>query len=74
MAEKVLAVARATAVNRSSMGQDIDRRKRTEIDSINGAIVRFGTALGIEAPVNRTLARLISIREESFGSSYESFV
>jgi 2-dehydropantoate 2-reductase len=61
--EQVLAIARATAQNRSSMGQDVDFGKRTEIDAINGAIVRFGAELGIDTPVNRTLTQLIQIVE-----------
>jgi 2-dehydropantoate 2-reductase len=61
--EQVLAIARATAQNRSSMGQDVDFGKRTEIDAINGAIVRFGEDLAIDTPVNRTLTQLIQIVE-----------
>jgi len=63
MVERVLSVAVATSVNRSSMGQDADRRKRTEIDAINGAIVRLGREAHIETPVNRTLTHLIKIME-----------
>jgi 2-dehydropantoate 2-reductase len=63
MVEQVLTVARATAQNRSSMGQDVDRRQPTEIDAINGAIVRFAEVLGIATPVNRTLTQLINIVE-----------
>lgn len=66
MVERVLAIARATAVNRSSMGQDADRRKRTEIDAINGAIVRFGEETHIPTPVNRTLTQLIKIMEANY--------
>lgn len=66
MAERVLNVARATAVNRSSMGQDVDRRKRTEIDAINGSIVRFGKEVDIPTPVNRTLTQLIQTMEASY--------
>jgi 2-dehydropantoate 2-reductase len=64
MVEQVLTVARATAKNRSSMGQDVDFGQRTEIDAINGAIVSFGQELGIATPVNRTLTQLIRIVEE----------
>lgn len=66
MVDRVIAVARATAVNRSSMGQDVDRRKRTEIDAINGAIVRLGEEMNIPTPVNWTLTQLIKILEASF--------
>jgi 2-dehydropantoate 2-reductase len=39
MVERVLAIAQATSVNRSSMGQDVDQRQGTEIEAINGEIV-----------------------------------
>lgn len=52
-------VCRATAVNKSSMLQDILNHKQTEIDMINGAIVREGANIGIETPVNLVLTNLI---------------
>ncbi len=55
----VFNIATATAVNRSSMGQDIDNRRQTEIGAINGFIVREARRLGLEAPVNQTLTALI---------------
>ncbi|MFZ2448233.1 MAG: 2-dehydropantoate 2-reductase [Syntrophobacteraceae bacterium] len=66
MVERVIGVARATARNRSSMGQDVDKRKRTEIDAINGAIVRFGQEAGIPTPVNQTLTRLVKTLEANY--------
>ncbi len=66
MIERVISVARATARNRSSMGQDVDKRKRTEIDAINGAIVRFGKQVKIPTPVNQTLTSLVKILEENY--------
>lgn len=69
MVDRVLAVARATAVNRSSMGQDVDRHRRTEIDAINGAIVQYGQELGIDTPVNRTMTRLVKILETGYQST-----
>ena len=59
----VLEVARKTADNRSSMLQDVDRDRPTEIDMINGAVVREADQLGISVPVNRTLTRLVSALE-----------
>jgi 2-dehydropantoate 2-reductase len=52
-------VVRHTAQNHSSMLQDVWRGARTEIDSINGAIVRMGEEQGIPTPVNRTMWQLI---------------
>ena len=45
------------------MGQDVDRKHRTEIDAINGAIVRLGAELGIPTPVNWTLTQLVKTVE-----------
>jgi 2-dehydropantoate 2-reductase len=57
--ERVIAVAMATAGNRSSMAQDIARGAPTEIESINGMVVRIGADHGLEVTVNRVLYRLI---------------
>jgi 2-dehydropantoate 2-reductase len=62
-ADHVCKVAAATAVNRSSMGQDVDKKRQTEIGAINGFIVREAERLGVEAPVNRTLTALIQTLE-----------
>jgi 2-dehydropantoate 2-reductase len=52
-------VARKTGANRSSMLQDFDRKRESEIDFMNGAIVREAAELGIPAPVNATITRLV---------------
>ncbi len=61
--QTVFDVAGKTAKNRSSMLQDFDRGNRTEIDFINGAIVREGSILGINTPVNKTIAGLVRTME-----------
>jgi 2-dehydropantoate 2-reductase len=66
LVERVFEVCQATARNRCSMGQDVDKGRRTEIDFINGAIVREGKALGILTPVNTTLTYLVKTLEASF--------
>ncbi len=63
---KVEAVCEATAVNVSSMLQDVLRKKRTEIDFINGVIVRQGQELGIPTPVNSVLTDLVKTIEASY--------
>jgi 2-dehydropantoate 2-reductase len=57
--KKVFQVAEATGANRSSMGQDVDSHRLTEIGAINGFIVREARKAGVPAPVNRTLAALV---------------
>ncbi|MEK6728177.1 MAG: 2-dehydropantoate 2-reductase [Candidatus Omnitrophota bacterium] len=63
---KVEAVCEATSGNVSSMLQDILRKKRTEIDFINGVIVRQAQELGISAPVNSILVDLVKTIEASY--------
>ncbi len=53
-------VARNTSGNQSSMLQDVMRGGETEIDAINGAIVRAGEAAGVDVPINRVLWQLVS--------------
>src|ERR1041384_5973149 len=52
----------STAEHRSSMLQDIERGRPTEIDAMNGEIAARGARLGLPAPVNATLTRLIRAR------------
>ena len=67
--DHVFAVAEATAPNRSSMGQDVDKKRRTEINAINGFIVRTAEKLGVEVPVNKTLAALIETMQYHYDIS-----
>lgn len=63
---KVETVCEATATNISSMLQDVLRKKRTEIDFINGVIVRQAQGLGIAVPVNAMLVDLVKTIESSY--------
>ncbi len=49
----------------SSTAQDLARGRRTEIEDLNGFVARRGEALGVPAPVNRTLASLVRLLEET---------
>ncbi len=64
--EKVRKAIQATAENRSSMGQDFDYKRQTEIDAINGAVVREAQQLGISAPFNQAVTDLVKAIEKSF--------
>ncbi len=52
-----------TREHKSSMLQDILRSKKTEIDYINGAIVRLGAEHGIETPYNRAVVSMVKAKE-----------
>lgn len=64
--QKVELVCKATAKNVSSMLQDVLRRRKTEIDFINGAIVRQGANYNIPTPANEYLTNLIKTIESSY--------
>jgi 2-dehydropantoate 2-reductase len=58
------AVIRATASNRSSMLQDIEAGRPTEIDYITGYLLETGDRFGIVAPEHRALFNAIKKSEE----------
>jgi hypothetical protein len=47
----------------SSTAQDMMRGKRTEIDSLNGYIVRRGAELGVPTPIHQALYTLVKLAE-----------
>jgi 2-dehydropantoate 2-reductase len=49
----------ATSGNRSSMLQDVERGRRTEVDAINGTFLARGRALGLSVIYNNTVIALI---------------
>jgi 2-dehydropantoate 2-reductase len=63
MWEEVLRIARTMPAQFSSTAQDLARGKRSEIDHLNGYVVRKGQVLGIATPVNRTLLTLVKLLE-----------
>jgi 2-dehydropantoate 2-reductase len=65
MVDAVLKLAETMSGATSSTAQDIARGSRTEIDSLNGYVVRLGAQLGVAAPVNQTLHGLVKLLEES---------
>ena len=61
-----LDVCKKTAHNLSSMLQDINNKRPTEIDSINGEIVAAGKKLGIPVPVNEELLQRVKDIEKAY--------
>lgn len=58
--EKAAQVADRTATNRSSMLQDVQNGKRTEIDAICGQIAALADQVGVDAAQNRALHALVT--------------
>jgi len=53
-----------TSAHRSSMLQDLEHGRRTEIDAINGYVARRAAALGIATPRNLVLTGLVRALEK----------
>lgn len=60
-------IARTMPDQRSSTAQDLARGRRSEIDHLNGYVVRQGAACGVPTPANRVLHTLVKLREASPG-------
>ena len=65
LVEAACSISRSMAGATSSTAQDIARGKRTEIDHLNGYVVRRGEEVGVATPVNRTLHALVRLIEEA---------
>lgn len=62
LVEEVIRVAQLTKNNVSSMLQDVRLGKKTEIDYINGYLIKLGRELGVQTPYNSALFDLIKLR------------
>lgn len=49
-----------------SMFQDVLKNRTTEVDFINGAVVREAEALGVQVPVTKVLYQLVSIFQKTY--------
>ena len=58
--------ANAPGKHKASMLQDVEARRKTEVDFMNGAIVRMGEQAGVATPLNRALWQLVKGLEDSW--------
>ncbi|PUA32429.1 MAG: hypothetical protein B7O98_07180 [Zestosphaera tikiterensis] len=61
--EEYVKIAMSTGDNYSSMLQDIINKRKTEVDFINGEVVRKGRLVNVKTPVNETLLMLVKAKE-----------
>ncbi|MNQ85115.1 2-dehydropantoate 2-reductase [compost metagenome] len=59
----ILEVCQATSANHSSMLQDIEASRQTEIDYLNGRLVDMGQEIGLELPLHRMMYKMIKAIE-----------
>ena len=55
----ILGLVEKAGPTKASMLQDVEAGRRTEIDVINGAVVRAADEVGVPVPINRALMQLI---------------
>jgi 2-dehydropantoate 2-reductase len=60
--QEIVTICRNTSRNLSSMLQDVQKRKPTEIEAINGYLVQKGRELGIATPRHETIRRAILLK------------
>ena len=48
------------------MLQDVEARRKTEVDFLNGGIARFGRELDVPTPLNDAITQLINALEASW--------
>jgi 2-dehydropantoate 2-reductase len=62
-------IAQSMPGQRSSTAQDMARGRPTEIDHLNGFIVRRGAELGVPTPVNQALHALVKLVDLNRGAA-----
>jgi 2-dehydropantoate 2-reductase len=65
-------IAATMAGQFSSTAQDVMRGRRSEIDHLNGYIVRRGKSLAIDTPANQALYSLVKLLESTFTADHPS--
>lgn len=63
---RIHAVLTNAGPGKASMLQDVEGRRRTEIETINAAVVRAGEQHGVDVPLNRAMVALVSGLERSW--------
>jgi 2-dehydropantoate 2-reductase len=69
--EMVEHAARVVHGHRPSMLQDVLAQRETEVEFLNGAIVRYGEAAGVAAPLNKAIWALVQGLERSWPTTTE---
>lgn len=62
--QEILTICQNTSQNYSSMVQDLRNGKQTEIESINGYLVKMGKKVSVSTPLHETLRQAILLKEQ----------
>ena len=73
MLEELPRLKQGFATYYPSMAQDVlIHQRQTEVQLLNGAIVRYGEACGIPTPINEALTRMITCIQASYEKQYQN--
>jgi 2-dehydropantoate 2-reductase len=64
--QAVVHISNTMAGQKSSTAQDMARHRISEIDHLNGFVVRRGQALGVPTPVNQAMVALVKLVESTY--------
>ncbi len=70
--DRIHAVLRSSGMGIASMLADVHAKRRTEIDTINGAVVRAATTHGVPVPLNEAMVALVQGLERSWARTEPS--
>jgi 2-dehydropantoate 2-reductase len=64
--ERIHATLAGAGDGKASMLQDVEARRKTEVEAVNGAVARLAAEHGVPAPLNGAMAALIGGLERSY--------
>lgn len=64
--ERIHTILAGAGAGKSSMLQDVEAQRKTEIEVVNGAVVRAAQQVGVATPLNQALVALINGLERSW--------
>lgn len=63
--EFVVDVGHEHPTHKTSMRHDVEEGRKTEVEYMSGAVARYAEKEGVDAPINRTMANLVRLAENS---------
>lgn len=66
ISNQILGYVKKSVGGKASMCQDVENKRKTEIDFINGAVLKFAKKHGLSAPTHEAIVNLIHLKETTF--------
>ena len=66
IADQIIAYVKKSVGGKASMCQDVEKKRKTEIDFINGAVLKAAKKHGLSAPTHEAIVNLIHLKETTY--------